>query len=65
PWNRKFMAALVSETTSGVERDYEGKRVFLKCAPITGADNATEVGRDCTVSMNDQQLVSAKFMFKK
>lgn len=64
PWNRKFMAALVSETTSGVERDFKGKRVFLKCAPITGADNTTEVGRDCTVSMNDQQLVSAKFMFK-
>lgn len=65
PWGRKFMSALVSETTNGVERDYKGKRVFLKCSSILGADNRTEIGRDCSVSVNDQHLVSAKFTFKK
>lgn len=65
PWNRKFMSALVSETTKGVELDYKGKRAFLKCIPVLGTDHKAEIGRDCTVTMNDQHLVSAKFIFKK
>lgn len=65
PWGFKFMSALVSETTTGVQREYEGKRVFLKCSPVTGPDGHTEIGRDCEVTMNDQHLVAAKFIFKK
>ena len=65
PWNRKFMRALVSETSAGVEREYKGKRVLLKCAVVTGPDGKTEVGRDCDVTINEQHLVSAKFVFKK
>lgn len=65
PWNRKFMSALASETTKGVERDYKGKRVLLKCTPVLGGGGRVEIGRDCSVSVNDQHLVSAKFIFKK
>ncbi|MCJ1884711.1 hypothetical protein LNN38_07620 [Pseudomonas sp. LA21] len=65
PWNRKFMSALASETTKGIERDYEGKRVFLKCTPVLGGSSRTEIGRDCSVSVDEQHLVSAKFIFKK
>lgn len=64
PWNRKFMKVLVSKTTQGVEQSYEGKPVLLKCSPILNESN-TETGRDCTVTISGQHLVSAKFIFQK
>ncbi|UUD65727.1 hypothetical protein D16iCDA_08775 [Pseudomonas seleniipraecipitans] len=65
PWGRKFMRTLVSDTTAGAQAEYEGKRVLLKCSVVTAPDGKTEVGRDCLVTMNEQRLVGAKFIFKK
>lgn len=64
PWNRKFMKEPVSKTTAGVQREYEGKKVFLQCDPVLARDNKTEIGRACKVKINDQQLVSANVVFK-
>ncbi|MCY1547678.1 hypothetical protein D9M68_837470 [compost metagenome] len=64
PWNRKFMKALVSETTQGVARDYKGKSVLLKCSSVLNENN-TEIGHDCTVTISEEHLVSAKFIFKQ
>ena len=62
PWGMKFMKELVSNTTQGVEYDYQDKRVRLQCSPVL--DSASqETGRDCTVTMNAQHLVSATFLF--
>lgn len=60
----RFMSALASETTKGKEQDFEGKRVLLKCSPVIGKDGKTEIGRDCTATVNDQPLVGATFIFK-
>lgn len=63
PWGRKFMSAKASETTEGVRRDYRGKAVLLKCAPVLSEDQGRELGRDCVVTVNDQHLVSAVVHF--
>lgn len=60
----RFMNALASETTNGKERDFEGKQVLLKCSPVVGKDSKTEVGRDCTATVNNQPLIGATFIFK-
>lgn len=64
PWNRKFMKALISETTQSVELSYKGKPVLLKCSPILNESNA-ETDRDCIVTISEQHLASAKFIFQK
>jgi hypothetical protein len=63
PWRQHFISALASETTNGINRDYKGKQVLLKCAPVISTDLKIEVGRDCTVTINQQNIVSAKFIF--
>ncbi|WP_415844924.1 hypothetical protein ACMYUJ_19305 [Stutzerimonas zhaodongensis] len=62
PWGMKFMKELVSNTTQGVEYDYQDKRVRLQCSPVLNSAGQ-ETGRDCTVTMNAQHLVSATFLF--
>jgi len=64
PWNRKFMKEPAGKTTAGVQRDYQGKKVFLQCDPVLARDNKTETGRACKVTINDQLLVSANVVFK-
>jgi hypothetical protein len=63
PWNRRFISALASETTNGITRDYNGKQVLLKCAPIKASDQQKEMGRDCVVTINKQRIISAKIIF--
>lgn len=63
-WNRKFMKALISETTQGVELRHEGKPELLKCSPALNESN-TETDRDCTVTISEQHLASVKFIFQK
>ena len=63
PWGKKFMSALASETTEGISRDYNEKTVLLKCTPIMSTDQKYETGRDCTVTINQQHMVTAKITF--
>lgn len=63
PWNTRFIRALSSKTTAGINKDYNGKNIFLKCDPILTADLQKEIGRNCSVTVNNQNLVSAKINF--
>lgn len=65
PWNRKFMKEYASATTAGVAQDWNGKKVFLQCAPTLAIDNKTVEKRFCKVTVNDQLLVSATVKYVK
>lgn len=65
PQNRKFMREPVSTTTTGVTKDWKGKKAFLQCAPTFAVDGKTVEKRFCKVTINDQLLVSASFKYVK
>jgi len=64
PWNMRLIVALESETTRGVEAEYDGKKYFLQCSPTFNADKSEKIGLDCKATVNGQLLVSAEFIFK-
>ncbi len=65
PWNRKFMKEYASAATAGIAQDWNGKKVFLQCAPTLATDNKTVTTRFCKVTVNDQLLVSATVKYVK
>jgi hypothetical protein len=64
PWNMRLIIALASETTKGVEKEYDGKKYFLRCSPTFNTDKSVEVGRDCEATVDGQPLMSVEFVFK-
>lgn len=64
PYGRKLIRILVSESTAGKEREWQGKRFFVQCEPIESANGRAVPDRNCSVKANGQHLMSATFIFK-
>lgn len=64
PYGRKFIKVVASETTAGVQREWQGIRFFVQCDPIESANGRPVPDRNCSVKANDQHLMSATFIFK-
>lgn len=63
PWGRRLIQASATESLSGVEREWRGAIFNLQCEKILSEATGNDVGRNCKVTVNNQHLMSASYLF--